>query len=74
MDSTIIKFGGDGSYWAYIVDEDAEIGEHYKKVTEYDYWMKIYDDDGLTYKSPYGKHVNVYRAGDYGVIIQITEM
>lgn len=69
-----LNFGGDGEYGAYIVDEDAEIGAHYHEVARGDYWAWIYDD--------YGKSLNidtndnageivVYRAGDYGCIIQI---
>ena len=39
-----LKFGGDGVYWAYIVDADTEIPEHYTQVAEFKYWMQIYDD------------------------------
>lgn len=65
-----INFGEDGLYSAYIVDEKAEIGSHYKKVFECEYWLKIYDDFDLTL-SLHGSKINVYRAGNFGCIIQI---
>lgn len=63
-----LKFGGDGGYWAYYVNEPCEIGEHYKKVSSFNYWLRIYDD----YKKTFGEYgdFNIYRAGDYGVIIE----
>lgn len=65
-----LNFGEDGSYRAYIVDENAEIGAHYKKVADFKYWFKIYDDHGLTYRVN-AKEINIYRAGDFGCIIQV---
>ena len=65
-----LHFGGDGSYQAYIVEEEAEIGSHYRKVAEFSTWMKIYDDEGLV-KLFKGKKIIVYRAAEMGCIIQI---
>lgn len=66
-----LHFGGDGSYNAYIVDDDLEeIPGHYHKVAEFESWLKIYDDDGLVY-SLNGEKIIVYRAADFGCIIQI---
>lgn len=68
-----LSFGGDGRYEAYIVTEpDAEIGSHYNKVTTFNHWLKIYDDDGLTYRVD-AKEINIYRAGEFGCIIQIIQ-
>ena len=65
-------FGGDGDYRAYECFGDVEIGEHYKKVFEADTWLKIYDDERLTYyryrPEEYSK-CDIYRAGDYGCIL-----
>ena len=66
----LLDFGGDNSYMAYIVDENAEIGAHYKEVATFNYWLKIYDDHERTF-SVYAKEIKIYRAGDYGCIIQI---
>lgn len=66
----ILNFGEDGYYNAYIVDEDAEIGEHYQKVANFESWLKIYDDDDLTYRVN-ARKINIYRAGDFGCIIQV---
>ena len=67
-----LHFGKDGSYKAYIVDADAEIGSHYRKVATFNHWLKTYDDAGLTYKVD-GKEINIYRAGDFGCVIQVIE-
>lgn len=70
--STVIDFAGDGEYFAYIVDEECEIPEHYNKVAEFDSWLKIYDDEILTSRY-YAKKINVYRAAGYGCIIQLIK-
>lgn len=68
-----LNFGEDGSYRAYIVtDPEAEIGNHYKKVATFNYWLKIYDDDGKTYEVR-AREINIYRAGDFGCIIQVIQ-
>lgn len=63
-------FGGDGVYDAYIVDKDAEIGNHYYPVALFTHFLKIYDDDSLarTFKA---KYIKVYRAAEMGCIIQL---
>ncbi|MDO4564856.1 MAG: hypothetical protein Q4C04_04510 [Clostridia bacterium] len=67
-----LEFMEDGSYKAYIVRGEAEIGEHYEKVAHFDHWLKIYDDEGLTLDL--NGVIDVYRAGMRGCIIQIREM
>lgn len=69
LKTSTLDFGEDGSYMAYVVDEDAEIGAHYKKVADFKHWLKIYDDDELTYQVN-AQEINIYRAGDFGCIIQ----
>ena len=74
LTATPLKFGGDGSYMAYVCDEDdVEIAEHYKKELTFKYWMVLYDDDGKTFDVELnnGKIVDVYRAGDYTALIHI---
>lgn len=65
----MIHFGSDGSYSAYIVDQDAEIAEHYKKVDSFTDWLKIYDDESMVFYV-HGKEINIYRAAEMGCIIQ----
>lgn len=65
-----LHFGIDNSYYAYVVDEDTEIGSHYKLAAEFDTWMKIYDDDSLV-KSYTADKIKVYRAGEMGCIVQL---
>ena len=68
----VLNFGEDGLYSAYIADENTIIGEHYNKVLTCRSWINIYDDEGLTFKA-YGKEINIYRAGDFGCLIQIIK-
>lgn len=70
LDTKIMHFGGDGDYFAYIVDEYAIIPDHYKPVAHLSYWISIYDDTSLAY-SARADWINVFRAGDHGCIIQL---
>ena len=69
-----LKFGEDGSYSAYIINqsngEQVDIGSHYRKVSTFNHWLKIYDDEGKTFSCD-GKEINIYRSGEFGCIIQI---
>lgn len=64
-----LKFGEDGTYMAYIVDDGCPIPDHYKLKHTFKRWMKIYDDDGkvIDIKSDI---IKVYQAGAFGCIIQ----
>ena len=69
-----LNFGGDDEYEAYIVNADAEIGAHYHEVARGKYWAWIYSDEGRTLRidtAGNAGEIVVYRAGDYGCIIQI---
>jgi hypothetical protein len=69
-----LYFGEDGAYDAYIVDENAIIGDHYTKVFGSNTWLKIYDRTGLQFSDfGYGNKYKIYRAGDFGCIIQIIK-
>lgn len=67
-----LKFGGDGNYYAYIVDKDTEIPEHYDLKCVFDSWMKVYDDVELV-KTFKASKIFIYRAGDMGCIIQLVK-
>lgn len=47
LHSQYIHFGEDGTYSAYVVDGNAEIGSHYELEGEFENWLKVYDDHGL---------------------------
>lgn len=68
-----IKLGGDGGYHAYIVDENAEIAEHYVETLSLKNiaWLDIIDDESVTFKlrKDCGE-IKVYQAGGFGIIIQ----
>lgn len=70
--SELLKFGSDGSYKAYIVPEDTAIPEHYKKITTFNKWLKVYDD-GQRIIEFRAKKINIYRAGNFGMIVQLIE-
>ena len=65
-----LHFGCDGEFWAYEIDQTYAVPDHYYFVAEFDHWMKIYDDSELT-KHYIGRKIKVYRAGDFGALIQI---
>lgn len=67
-----LHFGQDDSYHAYIVDGDAEIGQHYHLEASFQSWLKIYDDAELV-KGFYGSEINVFRSGMMGCIIQVIK-
>lgn len=70
LKAKVLSFGEDNSYSAYIVDGvDVEIGNHYKEIAEFNNWLKIYDDEGLSKKIE-AEYIKVYRAGEMGCIIQ----
>lgn len=74
-----INFGGDGEYYAYFIDSNEKIDvlAHYACVVdEICAWAWIYDDDSRTQKINFKKdmRLRVYRAGEYGCIIQISEL
>lgn len=68
----MIKFGSDGNYTAYFVDENAVIGPHYQKIATFSHWLKIYDDSELVRTLRHDGLINVFRAGEFGCIIQCT--
>ena len=67
-----IFFGADGRYEAYECFGEVEILEHYNLICSGRTWLKLYDDEGLTYSrwkpNSYIKF-DIYRAGDFGCII-----
>ena len=65
-----LRYNADGEYMAYIVDENTEIGSHYDLIAKFDSWVKIYDDTSLVHHFRADK-IKIYRAGDFGCIIQL---
>lgn len=71
--SHIMHFGEDGAYYAYYVEGEAEIGEHYQLEFECSHcWMWIYDDRCRTQNIGDARTtIKVYRAGLKGCVIQV---
>lgn len=68
--SSILDFGIDASYRAYLVDEECVfIPLKYEKVFECKGWLKIYDDEGLS-QIIEANRIEVFRCGDCGCIIK----
>ena len=63
-----IRFAGDGTYKAYLVDNREIIPSHYRKICEFENWVRVYDDTELIYEINV-KKTEIYRAGDYGLLI-----
>ena len=62
-----ICFGEDNFYDAYVVtDPKVAIPDGYKKTCTFSSWLKIYDDDGLVFKSnPKFKEIEIYENESY---------
>lgn len=65
-----LHYGEDGAYTAYLVDKDAEIPFCYKFTNSFVNWVRIFDDKELV-KEIEGDHINIYRSGKFGTIIQV---
>jgi len=65
-----LKFGSDGDYSAYFVDEAAEIPAHYQHVATVHGWMWIFDDFMRRYNAR-ADEIKIFRAGDFGCIVQL---
>lgn len=65
-----LKFGCDGEFWGYEIDQTYDVSDQYDLVAEFNDWMKIYDDSKLV-KHYKGRKIKVYRTGDFGALIQI---
>lgn len=66
----MLHFGEMGPAHAYVVDENAEIGDHYKLIHAGRYCVKIFDDNGLTFEAC-ADSILIYRAGNGGCVIQL---
>ena len=67
-----LDFGEDGSYSAYIVDEDCEIPSHYRKQCTFFDFVNIIDDGGISERL-HGREIIFYTAGDFGCLIQVKD-
>ena len=66
-----LHFGTSESYKAYVVDENAEIGEHYRLIHAGRDNVKIYDDTYLAFEAE-ADSILIYRAGTTGCVIQLV--
>lgn len=72
-----LRFLEDNDYYAYVVDSEAEIPKTFELVLTFRNWLKIYDDGGLVYKSPWfgTGEIKIYRdAESRDCIIQMPSL
>jgi hypothetical protein len=65
-----LRFKTSGVFQAYVVDENADIAEHYKLIHSGTHWVRIYDDTSLSFSAA-ADSILIYRAGDQGCVIQL---
>lgn len=70
--STYISVGGDGEFTGLLTTNKAEIPPTYGHMFTSYYWLKIYDDNSLTF-SKYATTIEVYQNVDLSIIILINE-
>ena len=66
-----LRMGGDGGYTAHIIEGGEKVRPHYKKVYTCRKWLWVYDDTGRTAQFR-ANIIKVYRAGDYGITIELV--
>lgn len=67
-----LKFGGDRTYSAYLVDAECKVPDYYRLEWTCKSWLWIYDDHTKTQElHNHGRAIRVYTAGEYGCIIQL---
>lgn len=72
MSAEVLKMGANGSYMGYVVfNDEANIPDHYQKVLSGREWCRIYDDYDLV-MVVHGETIDIYRAGDAGILIHAT--
>lgn len=69
----VLPLGFDGSYKAYVIDgTQVSIPDHYHYVTSFAKWLRIYDDEGLSF-SINADLIKIYRAGEGGILISVYD-
>lgn len=68
-----LDFGEDGRYSAYIVDAECEIPDTYERVITHNGcgWLRVYDDEMVTYRASFDHGIRIYRRRFRGCIIQL---
>ena len=71
LTTNTLKFGGDSRYTAHFINEEFEIPAHYRLECEFEYWLKVYDDERCTLyiRAGKGKPIKIYQSGMYGCLI-----
>lgn len=70
--STYISVGGDDEFTGLLTTSKAEIPPTYDYMFTSYHWLKIYDDNSLTF-SKYATTIEVYQNVDLSIIILVNE-
>lgn len=70
--SMYISVGSDGEFTGLLTTNKAEIPPNYDYILTSWYWLKIYDDNSLTF-SKYATTIEVYQNVDLSIIILVNE-
>lgn len=74
LEAKVLSFGGYDKYIVYLIEDDEfEIPKEFQLVHSFKDWMRIYDDDTVTFRLFDESEINVYRHGNYDCIIQIKD-
>ncbi len=68
--ATMLKFNGNGEYFAYVVNEATLIPADYVLEATFTHRLTIFDDERLVYSVRADK-IEVYRTGEYGILIRV---
>lgn len=72
MEAEVLHLGKDASYKGYVVfNDEATIPDHYQMVLSGKVWCRIYDDYDLA-MVVHGETIDIYRAGEMGILIHAT--
>ena len=71
--NTDLYFGEDGVYFAYLIEDNAPVPEHYNLQYVFKGWVTIFNERGCTLdiRSNSGGLISFYRSGERGCIIKI---
>lgn len=72
LQAAYVSVGGDGEFTGLLTTNKAEIPPSYDRIFTSRYWLKVYNDNSLTF-SKYATTIEVYQHTSLNIIILINE-
>lgn len=72
LHAAYVSAGGDGEFTGLLTTNKAEIPPNCDRIFTSRYWLKVYDDNSLTF-SKYATTIEVYQHTSLNIIILINE-